>query len=71
MLCCAAASVAWACPGCKDALFDVSGARQAVTTAHGYAITIALLLGVPLTLLGGVAALVVRAQRRSRRPEAP
>ena len=57
-------SVVSACPGCKDALFDVSGARQAVQTAHGYALTIALLLGVPLALLGGVAALVVRAHRR-------
>ena len=59
-------AVSWACPGCKEALFDISQARQSLKIAQGYALTIALLLGVPLALLGGVAALVVRAHRRNK-----
>jgi len=59
--------IVWACPWCKDALFDVSQARQGMQTAHGYAWSIGLLLAVPIGLVGGVMVLVVRAQRRARR----
>lgn len=64
-------SVAWACPFCKDALFDVSQARQGWYTAQGYAWSIGLLLGVPIGLVGTVAVLIVRARRRARRRGLP
>ncbi len=63
--------IAWACPFCKDALFDVSQARQGWQTAHGYAWSIGLLLGVPIGLISTVAVLVVRARRRVRRGGLP
>jgi len=63
--------IAWACPFCKDALFDVSQARQGLQTAQGYAWSIGLLLGVPIGLIGGVATLIMRAQRRRRRGGLP
>jgi len=62
--------IAWACPFCKDALFDVSQARQGLQTAQGYAWSIGLLLGVPIGLIGGIATLIMRAQRRARRGRA-
>ena len=53
-----------ACPGCKEALFDPGQLQQKLSTARGYALSIGLLLFVPLTLIGTIAALVVRATRR-------
>jgi len=64
-------AVVMACPFCKDALFDVGQARQGLQTAQGYAWSIGLLLGVPIGLIGGVATLIMRAQRRARRGGAP
>ena len=57
-------AVAWACPGCKEALFDPGQLQQKLSTAKGYAWSIALLLACPVALVGGVTALVVRASRR-------
>src|SRR5262249_45201736 len=58
---------AWACPGCQDALFNPAQAEQAVRTARGFAWSIYTLLAVPMLLVGGITALVVRASRRARR----
>lgn len=57
---------AMACPMCKEALFDPAQLPQRLSTARGYAASIALMLGMPLLLIGGVVALIVRAQRRAR-----
>ena len=55
-----------ACPGCKEALFDPGQLQQKLATARGYAWSIALMLAVPVALVGGVTTLVVRAARRRR-----
>lgn len=60
-------AVGWACPGCKEALFDPGQLAQKLSTARGYAISIGLLLAVPVALVAGTAALIVRAQRRKWR----
>ena len=52
-----------ACPGCKEALFDPGQLQQKLSTAKGYALSITLLLCVPVTLIGGIATLIVRARR--------
>jgi len=59
-------TVAWACPFCKEALFDPSQLKQTLATAKGYAMSIILLLSVPAALIGGTAALIVRAHRRQK-----
>lgn len=53
-----------ACPLCKEALFDPAQAKQAASTAKGYAISISLLLGMPVLLLGSVAFAVIRRRPR-------
>ena len=62
---------AWACPGCKDALFDPGQLPQKLGSARGYALSILLMLSMPALLVGGSAALIVRAHRRKRRDAAP
>jgi len=57
-------AVTWACPLCKEALFDPSQLQAKLATAKGYAVSIGLLLSVPALLVGGVAALIVRARHR-------
>ena len=57
----------WACPGCKEALFDPGQLSQKLSTARGYALSIGLLLAVPVGLVGGIAALIILAQRRQHR----
>ena len=59
-------AVVWACPFCKEALFDPGQLQQKLSTARGYAMSIALFLSVPAVLVGGVAALIVRASRRHK-----
>lgn len=59
-------SAAWACPGCKESLFDPGGLPQRLGLAKGYALSIGLMLAVPAGLVGGVTALIIRAQRRRR-----
>lgn len=61
------AGSAWACPGCKEALYDPAQSKQVAATAKGYAISISLLLGVPVLLIGGVATAIVRQRRPSGR----
>lgn len=61
-------ATAWACPGCKEALFDPGQLAQKLSTARGYAISIGLLLAVPFVLVAGTAALIVRAYRRRADP---
>jgi hypothetical protein len=59
-------SVIEACPLCKEALFDPGQLQQKLSTAKGYAMSIALLLSIPAALVGGVAALILRAHRRHK-----
>ncbi len=56
-----------ACPGCKEALFDPAQLQQKLSTAKGYALSIGVLLSVPLVLLGGIVTMVVRARRNRAR----
>ncbi|MDP3703448.1 MAG: hypothetical protein Q8R78_03585 [Candidatus Omnitrophota bacterium] len=56
--------VAWACPTCKEALFDPGQLQQTLATAKGYAMSIVLFLSVPALLIGGVTLLIVRSHRR-------
>lgn len=53
-----------ACPTCNEALFDPEKAQQVLRAAHGYAVSIGLLLGTPLLLVGGLVLLIVRQVRR-------
>ena len=62
--CLLGAAAAWACPGCKESLFEPDQLAQRISTARGYAWSIGLLLAVPCGLLATVAALVVRAHRQ-------
>ena len=64
-------SLVSACPGCKEALFEPGKLSQNLATARGYALSIALLLGVPAALLGTITLLVVRARRKSRIIDTP
>ena len=60
-------SLAAACPGCKEALFDPGQLAQKLSTAKGYVLSIGLLLSVPFALVATITALVVRSQRRHAR----
>ena len=60
------AGVVEACPGCKEALFDPRDVRATIGRARGYAWSIALMLTMPVLLIGGVTTWVVAAQRRAR-----
>ena len=53
-----------ACPSCKESLFDPAGLPQRLATAKGYAISISLMVGVPLAMVGGLTILIVRTQRK-------
>jgi len=53
-----------ACPTCKEALFDPAQAQQILGAAKGYAMSIGLMIGMPLLLVGGMTALIVRQARR-------
>ena len=55
-----------ACPLCKEALFDPGQIHQKLSLAKGYAVSIVFMLAMPLALLGGVAALIVRAHHKGR-----
>ena len=63
-----APAAAIACPGCKEALIDPSTLSQRLGAARGYALSIGILLSVPVALIGGVTALIVRSARRHRHP---
>ena len=52
-----------ACPACKEALFDPGQLHQKLSTAKGYALSILLMLSVPIALIGSITTLIVRAQR--------
>lgn len=56
-----------ACPFCKETLFSPGEAQTVSRAAQGYALSIALLLGIPLGLIGGMAILFVRSSRRAHR----
>ena len=61
-----APAIAMACPGCKESLFDPAQLPQRLATARGYALSIGLMLAMPLGLVVGVALLILRAQHRER-----
>ncbi len=56
---------------CKEALLDPAQLPQKLRTAKGYALSIGLLLTMPIALVGGVTALIVRASRRGVRGRKP
>ena len=56
-----------ACPSCREALMEPGKLAERRSTASGYATSIAILLAVPATLVGGTAALLLRAHRRKKR----
>ncbi len=62
-----APAAVWACPGCKEALFDPGQAHQLIKTAHGYALSISLLLLTPALCLSGLAWWIIRQARRHAR----
>ena len=64
-------TAALACPACKDAVFDSSQAQQTTQRAKGFAVSIALMLGMPALLIGGVATSVVLAHRSAARRAPP
>ena len=56
-----------ACPGCKEAFFEPGKIAQNLSTARGYALSVMLMLAVPMLLIGGITTLILRARRRSPR----
>ena len=65
------ASVAEACPGCKEALFEPGKVSQLISTARGYALSIGLMLLVPASLIACLALLIIRSARRQGRTASP
>ncbi|MBI4598278.1 MAG: DUF420 domain-containing protein [Candidatus Omnitrophica bacterium] len=59
-------SAAEACPGCKEALFEPGQLSQRLSTAKGFALSIMLLLAVPVALVGGLTLRIVSTARRHR-----
>ena len=60
-----------ACPGCKEALFDPGQVQQQRSMAKGYALSIGLLLIMPLGLVGGGTVYLIRSHRRRQRENVP
>ena len=56
-----------ACPSCREALMEPGKLAERRSTASGYATSVALMLAVPATLVGGTTALLLRAHRRKKR----
>lgn len=56
-------SEAFACPMCKYGLVSVLNPDYVSRLAKGYYWSILLLLGVPITLIAGVATLIVKSKR--------
>ena len=61
-----APAIGGACPGCKESLFDPGQLPQRLAIAKGYALSIGLMLAVPLGLVGGLTVLIVRSARSRR-----
>lgn len=61
-------SATGACPGCKEALFEPGKVAQNLATARGYALSIALLLAVPVALIGTITLLIARARKKIAEP---
>ena len=57
-------AMVWACPDCKEALFDPSQLQHKLSTARGYAISIGMFLSVPAGLVGGLTMLILKSRRR-------
>ena len=62
-------SLAQACPMCKEALFEPEQLHQRLAMAKGYALSIGLMLSVPLLLVATVVINILLAQRRHSRSE--
>ncbi len=61
---CLLPSVLWACPMCKEALFDPGQAAVQSGVVRGYAVSIAAMLGVPALIIGGIGLMIARSARR-------
>ncbi len=57
-------SVVWACPMCKEALFDPGQAAAQSGLVRGYAVSIAAMLSVPALIIGGIGLAIARSARR-------
>ena len=57
--------MAWACPGCKEALVEPGELPQRLALAKGYALSIGLLLGMPALLVSGVTLRLMRVKSDS------
>ena len=68
---CLLTSSAMACPFCKEGLMSPGQAHAVSRAAQGYALSIAVLLGIPFLLVGAIAILVVRSARRAARLQKP
>ncbi len=67
-VCCLLVSrLTWACPFCSEALFSPGQAAAQQGVWKGYLVSIAVLICIPLVLVGTIALVIVRAMRRSRR----
>ncbi len=62
----AVAPSVWACRGCKETLFDPEQLPQKLSSASGYAMSIGLMLLVPVGLITTLTVLIARSQRRQR-----
>ena len=67
VLMCFSAQGALACPWCKDALFSPGESASQSGAAKGYALSIGLLLGLPVLMLSVIALAVIRSARRAKR----
>ena len=59
-------AIVWACPGCSEALFDPTQAAATAGTLRGYLVSIVVLLGLPVLMIGGIALALRRASRARR-----
>ena len=60
------ATVAQACPACKDMLVDPEQLAQRLGMAKGFAWSIGLLIGMPTLLVGTLTVRLIRAHRHRR-----
>ena len=66
---CVFPTVAMACPWCKDALFSPGESAAQSGAAKGYALSIGILLGLPVLMLAVIALAVIRSIRRAKRSQ--
>ena len=62
-------AVAWACPGCRDALASNDGGPQG-DTVSGYFWSILFMMGMPFAIFGTFAGCMYRTVRRAQKSQA-